>query len=350
MSCTAAKLSNWMRQELAPTIGLFPKPDSPFIMPDESLNESAIVLCPGQGAQYVGMGKDWCDRDMRAAKIFERAGELLDFDLSLLCFEGPEQSLNRTDNAQVAIYVASVACFAALVHAGSIGTIEYAAGLSLGEFTALHVAGAFDFESGLRLVRLRGQAMQEAAEAVPGGSGMVALIGADEDQADQLCDRVNGDLSREGQDGADLLVPANFNCPGQVVISGHQVACHRALEVSQEMGMRAKALAVVGAFHSPLMKPAADRLAKALDQTQWQLPRIPVLSNVTGQPHDTDIDSIKRRLVGQLTQPVRWTDSMCWLSKNAHGQFVELAPGKVLAGLMRRIDRAKKVKNFDRSP
>ncbi|MEX0653782.1 MAG: ACP S-malonyltransferase [Phycisphaeraceae bacterium] len=299
-----------------------------------------VVLCPGQGAQHVGMGKGWFDHAPVAAQTFAAADRAMGFAISDLCFNGPEDRLNRTDVAQAAIYTTSAACYQALFEAEVVDSVSVTAGLSLGEFTALHIAGAFDFLDGLQLVRLRGQAMQEAAEAVP--SGMVALIGADEPTADELCDQA------AGSGGGDVLVPANFNCPGQVVISGTQAACERALTVAEKMGLRATPLAVAGAFHSPLMQPAADRLAAALDEVQWNTPTATVYSNVTAGPHDADdIASIKQRLVEQLTSPVRWSQSMeQMLADCPDHRLVELAPGKVLSGLMRRINRKAKVENF----
>jgi len=296
------------------------------------------VLCPGQGAQHIGMGKSWCDRYEAAQQTFDQADDALGYKLSEVCFQGPGDRLNRTDIAQEAIYVTSVACYRALAQSQNISPVQAAAGLSLGEFTALHLAGAFDFVTGLNLVSLRGQAMQDAADAVPGGSGMVALVGADEEQARELCDRARGD---------DVLVPANFNCPGQVVISGSANACQRAITVAQAMSLRATPLKVAGAFHSPLMQPAADRLSKALDQVQWATPTATVLSNVTAKPHDPqDTDAIKQHLVEQLTNPVRWADSITWALSHLTGQFIELAPGKALTGMMRRIDRQTKVQSF----
>ena len=300
--------------------------------------KSDILLCPGQGAQHVGMGKAWADRFPVAAATFDEADKALGYPLSKLCFEGPEDELNKTDRAQVAIYVTSVACHRALKEDGKLGTMVAAAGLSLGEFTALHLGGAFDFLSGLRLVKLRGEAMQAAAEASP--SSMVALVGADEHQADELCKKTLATLG-EGE----VLVPANYNCPGQIVISGSKAACDASLTVAGELGLRATPLKVAGAFHSPIMQPAADRLSEALDKTEWFGLHCPVLSNVTGTPHEGEIDSIKKRLVEQLTSPVRWGSSIQWAIANLPGQFVELAPGKVLSGLMRRIDKATKVEN-----
>jgi [acyl-carrier-protein] S-malonyltransferase len=281
------------------------------------------------------MSKDWCEQYTSAAETFRAADEALGYELSKFCFEGPAETLHRTDVAQPALYVTSIAGFRAL-ESEVLGKIEAAAGLSLGEFTALHLAGAFDFAQGLELVRLRGEAMQQAAEQ--SDSGMVALVGADEQQANDLCDEARGD---------GVLVPANFNCPGQVVVSGSKDACDRALEVAERMELRATPLNVAGAFHSPLMQPAADRLAEALEKVNWQTFDTTVMSNVTGMPHDgQDIASIKQRLVDQLTSPVRWADDMQWAIDNLTGRYVELPPGKVLSGLMRRINKKTKVQNY----
>jgi len=301
-----------------------------------------VILCPGQGAQAVGMGKAWFEASPEASAVFERAdgvlGDRLGKPLSTLCFEGPPEELNRTDVAQPALYVAGVASFAGICAAWGVSPNEAplvaAAGLSLGEYTALHLAGAIGFEDGLELVALRGRAMQDAAEAAP--SGMVALIGADEPQARAVCDAARAD---------DVLVPANFNAPGQVVISGSKPACERAVGEAETLGLRATALAVAGAFHSPLMAPAAVRLGEALGATEIRDPRCPVLSNVTGEPHETE--RIRDRLVQQLTAPVRWASCCGWIGANMEGEPHELAPGKTLAGLMRRIDRAMKVTTHD---
>lgn len=302
------------------------------------MSDSTILLCPGQGAQSVGMGRAWFDAHPVAAQTFAAADKAMGFPLSKLCFDGPEEQLNRTDMAQCAIYTASVACLQGLLETGKVEKFTATAGLSLGEFTALHLAGAYDFVEGLNLVRLRGRAMQDAAEASEGS--MVAVTGdVSEDAINELCDKAKGD---------GVLVPANFNSPMQVVVSGSVDACERAVGVAGEMGFKPTPLTVAGAFHSPLMRPAADRLAEALDKVQWSTPNVPVISNVTGEPHEnTDIDSIKTRLVAQLTSPVRWTQSMQWAVANMPGRYVELAPGKVLSGLMRRIDRGTKVENFN---
>lgn len=315
------------------------------------------------------MGKAWFDRSPEARAVFEQAdrvlGTRLGGPLSALCFEGPGERLNQTDVSQPAIFVTSVACWHGLLAAwhsgGGAGVngvsgggaieshVSATAGLSLGEYTALHIAGVFSFEVGLELVTLRGRAMQDAADAIKladgsPGSGMVALIGADEAQANQVCEK-----AREGE----VLVPANFNAPGQIVISGSIGACRRAVDVASELGLRGAPLQVAGAFHSPLMQPAADRLAKALREATIYEPRCPVASNVTGRAHgvlpgSTIEDSIRVRLVEQLTSPVRWAEN-CTQMIAAHAGVAahELAPGKTLAGLMRRIDKALKVESHD---
>lgn len=300
---------------------------------------NTIILCPGQGAQVVGMGKAWFEKYPTAAATFAKADEVLGIKLTDVCFAGPVEQLNRTDIAQAAIYVTSIACIRVLSEQGKVGNVVATAGLSLGEFTALHLAGAFDFETGLKLVRLRGQAMQDAAEKSSGS--MVALIGADETQANAVCGKALAASS-----AGSVLVPANFNCPGQIVLSGSKEACAASLKAADEVGVKATALAVAGAFHSSLMQPAADRLAAALEQTAWSMPRVLVMSNVTGQPHASDLSSIKKLLVQQLTSPVRWDQDVKWLIGNVQGRFIEPAPNKVLMGLMRRIDKAVKVENF----
>lgn len=305
-----------------------------------------VILCPGQGAQTVGMGKAFAEKSPEAKAIFDRAdqilGDSLGTTLSRLCFEGPAERLNKTDASQPAIFTTSMACYAALKAQWSFGKgeapIAAAAGLSLGEYTALTIAGAMSFEDGLKLVTLRGRAMQDAAEASEGG--MVALIGADEAQAQQVCDKARG---------SDVLVCANFNAPGQIVLSGSKSACDRAGPIASELGLRATALVVAGAFHSPLMKPAADRLSKALAGVDIRTPRCPVYANVTAAPHTPTVASIRERLVEQLTSPVRWAQSCAAIATEQAGkaEFHELAPGRTLAGLYRRIDKTVKVAAHD---
>lgn len=305
------------------------------------MSEQIAVLCPGQGAQAMGMGRTWTERSSAARRLFEQADAILRAelggDLSDLCFNGPEERLNRTDISQPAIYACSIASWHGLIERGADWTIAAAAGLSLGEYTALHLAGVFDFETGLRLVATRGRLMQQAAEASKGG--MVALIGADEHQAREICD-----AAARGE----VLVPANFNAPGQIVLSGHASACERASQVASEKGFRATILKVAGAFHSPLMQPAADGLADALARVALTPPSTVVWSNVTAQPHLAgDMELLRTRLVEQLVNPVRWSQSCEVLTARYTCEYHELAPGTVLRGLMRRIDRNRKVTSHD---
>jgi len=336
------------------------------------MNSSRILLCPGQGAQALGMGKAWYDASPAARQVFDEAdsvlGNRLGAKLTDLCFNGPVEKLNQTDISQPAIYVASVASWHGMLEKAGLGerSIETAgvmcvAGLSLGEYTALHLAGAFSFRDGLELVTLRGRAMQDAADAVKNpdgtpGSGMVAIIGGDDGQAAQIAEKARGD---------EVLVCANFNAPGQVVLSGHRTACVRAGAVAEEMGLRASQLAVAGAFHSPIMAPAAARLKAALEKTAIGHLRATVVGNVTAKPHVEQLGLtiekvIRQRLVEQLTSPVRWADSCRWMAAGVWGsgtyvagqsgggaEYHELAPGTTLKGLMRRIDKAIKVTSHD---
>jgi len=287
------------------------------------------ILCPGQGAQAVGMGKDIAEAAPGARAVFDAANRVLRFDLAALCFNGPEDRLNQTDISQPALFTAGVASFVAARDAGKVDpeTVAAFAGLSLGEYTALHLAGVFGFEDGLRLVAARGRLMQEAAAATP--SGMVAVLGAGEAAVQQLCDK-----SAQGE----VLVPANLNAPGQIVVSGSKGACDRVLAAAEAAGFKATALKVAGAFHSPLMQPAADRMAAELEKVPFSAPRAPVYSNVTAQQHE-DFGAIKRRLVEQIVSPVQWERTMRTLMANEGARFVELAPGRTLAGLAKRINR-----------
>jgi [acyl-carrier-protein] S-malonyltransferase len=317
------------------------------------MDSPLILLCPGQGAQAVGMGKAWYDSSPDARKVFDEAdsilGGRLGARLTELCFSGPADRLNRTDISQPALYTCAVASWCALRAKWSFGNGESnlaaLAGLSLGEYTALHIAGAFSFRDGLELVTLRGRAMQDAAEATSGGSGMLALIGADEAAANAVCAAARG---------PDILVCANFNGPGQVVLSGSKPAIERAAKSASEKGLRSTPLPVAGAFHSPLMAPAAARLRDALARTAIRDPHVPVISNVTAARHvaaagRTIDDSIRQALVDQLTSPVRWEQSCRALltSAPAGAVYHELAPGVTLAGLMRRIDKQTKVITHD---
>ena len=300
------------------------------------MRSKTYILCPGQGAQAVGMGKDYFASSPVAREVFERADGLLGFELSKICFEGPEERLTQTDVSQPAIYVTSVACFTAAEAAGVINAEEVTAyaGLSLGEYTALHLGGAFSFDDGLKLVAARGKHMQEAALATP--SGMVSIMGADESAVHQLCEQ-----SAHGE----LLVPANFNAPGQIVVSGATAACERVAKNAEAAGFKAIPLKVAGAFHSPLMRRGADRMGAELERVLIRAPRKIVYANVTAQPHG-DAASIKRLLVDQIVKPVRWEQTMQQLAPQPDARFVELAPGRVLTGLLKKINRRLPVESL----
>ncbi|MCK4873885.1 MAG: ACP S-malonyltransferase [Phycisphaerales bacterium] len=302
-----------------------------------------ILLCPGQGAQAVGMGKAWYDASAAAREVFAAADDILHDalgeKLSTLCFDGPVETLNKTSVAQPAIYTASVASFAALRDQwGDDVGLQAVAGLSLGEYTALHIAGVFSFADGLRLVEQRGRFMQQACDETDGT--MLALIGIEDARAEEIADQAR-------QDG--VLTCANFNAPGQVVLSGDRDACKRALDLAEGAG---KELTVAGAFHSPFMASASEKMRAALAAVEFHAPAVPVVANVTANPHDPhdpqgNGDAIRRLLVDQITSPVRWSQSCAWLVAHCAGEYHELCPGKVLAGLMRRINRPTKVINHN---
>ena len=287
-------------------------------------------LFPGQGAQAVGMGRE-LDRDLPAAReLFDRARVILGFDLRPPCFEGPAEALSATDVSQPAIFVASLAALEGLkvdqpdVVANCVG----AAGLSLGEYTALVFAGALSFEDGLRVVRERGRAMQAAAVATP--SGMTSVLGLDEAQIDVLCEKV----APHGR-----LWKANLLGPGNIVVSGETAALAAVEPIAAELGAtRVIPLVVAGAFHTPLMKPADDQLAVALDAAEIRSPRLPVYSNVDAAVH-TEPDDLRRTLVAQVVGGVRWEESMRTMMADGFDTFYEIGPGRVLTGLLKRIDR-----------
>jgi [acyl-carrier-protein] S-malonyltransferase len=294
-------------------------------------------IFPGQGAQQVGMGKDLYEASPAARCIFDTAEQLAHLPLKKLCFEGPQEELARTDVCQPAIFTVSAALLAAmnelLPQAKRQGLQPaFMAGLSLGEYTALYAAGCLSLSDALRLVVRRGQAMQAAATAVP--SGMLSVMGLDEAKAQQLC---------QAADDGEVLTPANFNCPGQIVLSGSLQACRRAQNLAKDFGASgAIPLNVAGAFHSQIMAPAALDLAQALKGVAFHPPSCPVISNVDAQPHG-DAASTAGKLLAQLVKPVRWQQSMEHLLGAGVGRFYEIGPGRVLAGLMRRIDRQAEV-------
>ncbi len=298
------------------------------------MSKTAVIF-PGQGSQVVGMGQDATDASTAARRVFDRANDILGFDLSSLCFDGPAEQLEKTNIQQPAIFVTSIALWEAFLEAGgSRDQFSHAGGLSLGEYTALHISGALGFEPALRLVHRRGQLMQNAAEATP--SGMVSLLGASAEQAEKLCEK-----ARDG----DVLSPANFNCPGQIVISGSASACKRAVDIAAEFDCRAISLAVAGAFHSKIMDSAAEGLAPVLRDTPIEPPSIPVIANVDAEYH-TDVQQMRESLTRQVTQPVLWQRSIERLMKDGVDSFVEMGPGRVLTGLMRKIDRKTKAVNI----
>ena len=290
------------------------------------------LLFPGQGAQFVGMGKDLAEAFPSAREIFERADEVLGFGLSKVCFEGSEEELNRTDVSQPAILAHSWAVFEvlsksekgrALLESGTV-----AAGLSLGEYSALCAAGAMRWEDGLRLVRARGRYMQEACDAQP--STMASIVGLDDEAVIAAVEKAKA---------AGVVVAANFNAPGQVAISGEVAAVERAMELAKEAGAKMTVqLAVAGAFHSPLMEPARERLAAEIEATEFSQPRIPVIANVDATEH-SDPAKLKANLVSQLTAPVLWAKSMQSLVDRGCNDFTEIGPGNVLAGLLKRVAR-----------
>lgn len=300
------------------------------------MSNAINILCPGQGAQVVGMGKDIYESSAAARKVFDRANEVVGFDLSAICFNGPEDRLNQTDISQPALYACGVASFVAARETGALKDVSPTAyaGLSLGEYTALHLGGAFSFDDGLRLVAARGRYMQEAAVASKGA--MVAIMGADEEAVKTLCQQ-----NAENE----VLVPANYNAPGQIVVSGSQAACQRITAAAETGGFKAIALKVAGAFHSPLMQTAADRMKQELDRVAMRSPGVTVYSNVTARPHE-DVDSIKQSLVDQIVQPVRWEQTMKLLLDAGEARYVELAPGRTLAGLLKRMNRRLPVESL----
>jgi [acyl-carrier-protein] S-malonyltransferase len=293
-------------------------------------------LFPGQGAQTVGMGKDLCETLPAARDLFDRAKSVLGYDLAKLCFEGPAEELDATNRSQPALFVASLAALEKLRSDSPevVLSCEAAAGLSLGEYTALVFAGVMEFEDGLKLVQIRGTAMQAAADAVP--SGMVSILGLDKGQVEAVCN--------EARDG-EILEIANLLCPGNIVVSGENGACERAAELAPKVGaMKAVPLAVAGAFHTRIMQSAVAKLAEALADVPMKKPEIPVVSNVDAVPHD-DPEEIRDILVKQVVSPVRWEDSMRYLLGDGYKQFYEIGPGRVLRGLLRRIDRDANCEN-----
>lgn len=278
---------------------------------------------PGQGAQFSGMGHDLYQHSEQAKSMFKRANEILGFDITEVMFSGSEDDLKQTKVTQPAIFLHSV------ILANELGEAfrpDMVAGHSLGEFSALVAAGGLDFESGLKLVSARALAMQAACELQP--STMAAILGLDDEVVERICAETDG-----------VVVPANYNCPGQLVISGEVAAVEKACQKLTEAGARrALILPVGGAFHSPLMEPARQQLAQAIEASEIRTPRCPIYQNVTATAQ-TDPGQIKANLVAQLTAPVRWTQSMQQMLADGAAEVIEVGPGKVLQGLFKKVDR-----------
>ena len=282
------------------------------------------------------MGKAVLETVPATATLFDQAREVLGYDLADICLHGPKEKLDSTAISQPAIFTGSLAALESLKasDAEAISDCVATAGLSLGEYTALVFAGALSFRDGLQLVQKRGLAMQAAADATPGG--MVSIIGWDRPQVEAVVDAAQS----EG-----YLAIANFLCPRNIVISGAKAACAKAQKLADEQGAATVALAVAGAFHTPLMKPADVQLANALDQVEIRPPRIPVWSNVDAAPH-TDPAEIRQLLIRQIAAPVLWEDTLRNLLALGVGRFHEIGPGRVLAGLLKRVDRKKECRNM----
>ena len=290
------------------------------------------IIFPGQGSQVVGMGKDFAESIPECKVLFDQANEILGYDLEEICFEGPQEELNKSNHAQLGIFVASAAAFRALKIKQPDLEYELLAGHSLGEWTALHVAGVVGFEDTIKILRARGEAMQAACEENPGA--MLAVMGIDGDALVQIAAE------------AGCFV-ANFNSLAQTVLSGTAGSIDKAEELVKSAGAkRAIRLPVAGAFHSPLMQPAADKMRGFLADIGFSEETVPVLSNVTAQPHGST--SVKDDMIKQITTSVQWVALIQWMASNGVGEIIECGPGKVLAGLIKRIDKTCAVRNIGR--
>lgn len=292
------------------------------------MSDRTALLMPGQGSQFVGMGWDLAEAYPEVRQLYERADEILGVPLSEICWEGPEERLRRTENAQPAILTHSYATWTVLP-AEVRASVVVAAGHSLGEFSAYLAGEALDFEDALRVVRRRGELMAGSGDERPGG--MAAIMGLEPAAVEELCASVE-----EG-----TVVPANFNAPGQIVISGDARAVDRAQDLASDAGSRVIPLNVSGAFHSPLMEVAREGLREALRNVDIRDPRFPVVANASAEAV-TDSNSAREYLVAQLTSPVRWVDGVRTMMEYEPDRWLEVGPGRVLAGLLRRIDRTQR--------
>ena len=290
---------------------------------------STAYLFPGQGSQFVGMGKEHYDSNPKFAEYVDQANEILGIDLSSIMFEGPEETLKQTEFTQPAIFLHSIALFKTLNAAP-----QMVAGHSLGEFSALVACGAVQFEDALKIVRRRGELMQQAGTENPGT--MAAIIGMDDAVVEEICSEASTATGKE-------VIAANYNCPGQLVISGYIEAVEKAVEIAKEKGARmAMLLPVSGAFHSSLMQPALDGLRDQLEKLEIMVPSCPIYSNYTAEP-TTDPEEIRSNLLDQLLNPVRWTQTLQNMIENGASSFVEVGPGKVLQGLVKRTNRKAEI-------
>ena len=298
-------------------------------MAKQAINHAHVF--PGQGSQRVGMGRDLYDAFSSTRKVFEEADEALGLHLSRLCFEGPEQELCQTVNAQPAILTMSIACLRAAAEIyGELVRPSYMAGHSLGEYTALVAAGVLDFADAVRLTRQRGMLMQQAGQIAPGG--MVAIIGLDEVAVEAVCQETGARIS-------------NINSPGQIVISGSRESMVRSIDLSLSMGARySKPLNVSGAFHSHLMEPAVEGMAKAITDVRFSDPIVPIVVNSTAKPAAT-AEEIKQELIDQISNCVQWQKSIEYMVKEGVDTFVEVGPGQVLTGLIKRISKDARTVN-----
>ncbi|MFN2180358.1 MAG: ACP S-malonyltransferase [Candidatus Promineifilaceae bacterium] len=300
---------------------------------------ATTYLFPGQGSQYVGMGRNAYGESADARLIFEAADDLLGYKLSDLIFNGPEEKLTETQYQQPALFVASMANWQRMLEE-EWPTADYAAGHSLGEFTALAAAGAMTFSDGLKLVRKRGELMRQAGEISPGA--MAAILALPVDEIETIC-------AQAQQETGKIVQVANDNCPGQTVISGDNAALQRAMELAGEAGARRVVqLPISIAAHSPLMESVAGEFAEAVDAAPLYTPQIPVIGNVSAEPLQS-IEDIRSELKAQLTLPVAWTPSMRWLLSAGSNTFIEAGPKDVLLGLLKRIDRQAKRLAFDKA-
>lgn len=297
------------------------------------MKKTAFIF-PGQGSQAIGMGKELFDHFKVAKAVFEEADDTLRFSISRLCFEGPDEALKLTENTQPSVLTASIAALRVLHEEKGIQP-ELTAGHSLGEYSALVASGALSYAEAVQIVRLRGRFMQEA---VPVGEGtMAAILGMEPEDVERIC--------QEASSG-DVVSPANFNCPGQIVIAGHTKAVERAIALVKGRGKKATALQVSAPFHSVLMKPAADRLNEALKDTSIHELKVPVVTNVEAKANSRP-ERVKPLLVEQVSSPVRWEDSMRRMVEEGVERVLEIGPGKVLSGLMKRIDSNVEIGNIE---